>query len=153
MLSWHLSLWIIIIYPLPLSYKLKNKGDVLLIFMFTTMLLLKSSHWLTLTYWMNPCTNKYIPVSMNQRKNMSRDKNQELRGGFKIGGDHFISIRMTIIKKKKKSTEKVGKSEPLHRNKCGWCRFYLIKQKFPYKIWELFWSSMPSPLLNNFTLH
>ena len=33
---------------------------------------------------------------------MSRDKNQELRGGFKIGGDHFISIRMTIIKKKKK---------------------------------------------------
>lgn len=152
MLSWHLSLWIIIIYPLPLTYKLKNKGDVLLIFMFTTILLLKSSHWLTLTYWMNQFTNKYIPVSMNQRKNMSPDKNQEWKTGFKIGGDHFTSIRMTI-KKRKKSMEKVEKLEPLHRNKFGWCRFYLIKQKFPYKIWELFCSSMPFPLLNNFTLH
>ena len=39
---------------------------------------------------------------MNQRKNMSPDKNQEWRSGFKIVGDHFISIRMTIKKKKKK---------------------------------------------------
>lgn len=100
--------------------------------------------------WINLLINIFLCQWIRERTcPQTRSSNREVV--LKLVGVTSYPLGWLLLKKEKKSMEKMKKLEPLHRNKFGWCRFYLIKQKLPYKIWGLFCSSMPSPALNNYT--
>lgn len=100
--------------------------------------------WYWCNEWINLWINAFL-VSMDQTKHVPRQESETEKWCQNLW-DHFTPIRMTITKKKKKnktSVENVEEWESLYKTKFECCGLYFVKQKFAYKIWELFCSRTP----------
>lgn len=130
---WHLSSWVITVPPLP-SYELvESKGSVLLIFMFTSILLSRTTDWLTPTHWMNHLLDKYI-LSVNEAE--KKDCHQtgiwnwelvlKLVGPLHTHEDSYYQKTKTINQKLKTvSSQRYGEIGTLVQNQIGtmWIAF------------------------------